>query len=339
MYIVTLFALLGCIEKNKVKPTPEPDPQPDIPSVTTYEDVTEELTGYPSGLKVYSFKDYFDEKVNEYCSGFYAIADLSKGEIKFNCVYSSVAQPLTAIFNSFDKTKGAPLIGVNGGYFWSGESLSLLISESQVKSIAARTAWVNGKSIYPVRAAIGQMEDGSFEATWVYCPESVHPLPYSYPSPLDNNEKYNSYMPIPPGTTPAFEGKPWKPVEAIGAGPMIVLEGKDVVNKYYYRECLEAGGTAGMSRQPRTSVGATKDGKVVLLVCDGRGKNGSKGYTLSEMATLLISLGVQSAINLDGGGSSTFVGKEGKVLNIPSDSKNEIITQRAIPTAIVLSKK
>jgi exopolysaccharide biosynthesis protein len=62
--------------------------------------------------------------------------------------------------------------------------------------------------------------------------------------------------------------------------------------------------------------------------------NGSWGYTLPEVADLLKDLGVVWAINLDGGGSSTIVGKDGTVLNNPSDG-----TQRRVPTAIVISEQ
>lgn len=105
---------------------------------------------------------------------------------------------------------------------------------------------------------------------------------------------------------------------------------------------LDHGGVSGLSRQPRTAIGATADGKLVVLVCDGRNKRGSKGFTLPELADKLISLGCTEAVNLDGGGSSTFVGREGKVLNMPSDTEGTdpagaAIVERRIPTAVVIA--
>ena len=132
--------------------------------------------------------------------------------------------------------------------------------------------------------------------------------------------------------------KLWTPIEAIGGGPMIVYGGEDVSEKNYWKEVLDEGGTAGLSRQPRTCVAATGDGKVIFFVCDGRGENGSVGFTLSEMARKLIRLGATMAVNLDGGGSSVFVGKEGLVVNRPSDSKENVeITERKVTTAVTLS--
>ena len=74
---------------------------------------------------------------------------------------------------------------------------------------------------------------------------------------------------------------------------------------------------------PRTAVGVDSDtGEVLLLVIDGR-QDDSRGYTMVELANLMIDLGADEAVNLDGGGSSTMVAKNQngkvKVLNQPSD--------------------
>ena len=62
-----------------------------------------------------------------------------------------------------------------------------------------------------------------------------------------------------------------------------------------------------LAANPRTSVGVSEDGKTVwLAVIDGRQSGYSGGYTLSELAQVMDALGCWSAINLDGGGSSTF---------------------------------
>lgn len=73
---------------------------------------------------------------------------------------------------------------------------------------------------------------------------------------------------------------------------------------------------------PRTLVGIRKDGKVVLAVIDGRQPEISNGADLFRCARLMESLGCVTALNLDGGGSSTFVTREGDAYttcNSPSD--------------------
>ena len=78
------------------------------------------------------------------------------------------------------------------------------------------------------------------------------------------------------------------------------------------------------SRAPRTAVGVTATGKVVFMVLDGRQEPFSCGGSMVEIAQIMKDAGCVDAINLDGGGSSTFVsfepGEEGlSVKNRPSD--------------------
>ncbi len=73
---------------------------------------------------------------------------------------------------------------------------------------------------------------------------------------------------------------------------------------------------------PRTAVGICPDGKIILTVVDGRRPNWSNGASLTELAELMIERGAVKALNLDGGGSSTFiVEKDGELtmLNHPAD--------------------
>ena len=78
------------------------------------------------------------------------------------------------------------------------------------------------------------------------------------------------------------------------------------------------------SRQPRTAVGIDQEGKtLLLLVADGRQPFYSEGVTLKELANIMAGYGMDSALNLDGGGSSTLA-VEGwfgfaNVLNSPID--------------------
>ena len=60
-------------------------------------------------------------------------------------------------------------------------------------------------------------------------------------------------------------------------------------------------------RHPRTAAGVTSDGRtLILVVVDGRQQGYSIGVTLPELADIMIGLGAANAINLDGGGSTTF---------------------------------
>jgi exopolysaccharide biosynthesis protein len=62
-------------------------------------------------------------------------------------------------------------------------------------------------------------------------------------------------------------------------------------------------------RQPRTVVGTSQDGsQLILVTVDGR-QNNSIGLTQLETARLMLDLGAYNALNLDGGGSTTMVGR------------------------------
>ena len=87
----------------------------------------------------------------------------------------------------------------------------------------------------------------------------------------------------------------------------------------------------GWQRHPRTGVGLTADGRVLMVTVDGRRK-GSRGVTLDEMGDLMVSLGAEFAVNLDGGGSTVmarFVRRSQRfvVANRPSDGKQRPATQ------------
>ncbi len=78
--------------------------------------------------------------------------------------------------------------------------------------------------------------------------------------------------------------------------------------------------------QPRTAVGIDEDNNtLILIVVDGRQPNYSEGMTLEELAGLLLEYGAESALNLDGGGSSTLViegdDDKPKRLNSPIDNR------------------
>ena len=103
--------------------------------------------------------------------------------------------------------------------------------------------------------------------------------------------------------------------EAVGGSVYLVKDGKSVVTSAadYYN-----------SRHSRTCVGITAEGKVVMMVLDGRQEPFSAGGSAEELAQIMLDAGCVTAINLDGGGSTTFVAKqEGSdtltVVNRPSD--------------------
>lgn len=77
------------------------------------------------------------------------------------------------------------------------------------------------------------------------------------------------------------------------------------------------------NRHPRTMIGVKEDGTLVMVVVDGRQPDiNMYGMTLDELCALMYAHGCVAAYNMDGGGSSTLLIREGnelKVMNSPSD--------------------
>ena len=87
-----------------------------------------------------------------------------------------------------------------------------------------------------------------------------------------------------------------------------------------------------MSSNPRTAVGIIDTNHFVFVVSDGRTSE-SAGLSLYELASFMQSLGVKTAYNLDGGGSSTMY-YNGEVINNPTS--NGRIKERAVSDIVYI---
>jgi hypothetical protein len=110
--------------------------------------------------------------------------------------------------------------------------------------------------------------------------------------------------------------------DAMGGSPVLVANGARVVGTCTTSFCS--------SRNPRTGVGVTADGRILMVVVDGRQAGWSVGVSLPKFAAIFRKLGAVSALNLDGGGSSTMVVR-GDVVNRPSSGN-----QRSVSTALMV---
>lgn len=122
------------------------------------------------------------------------------------------------------------------------------------------------------------------------------------------------------------DGRSWVGVrDACGGGNWLLKDGK----------VLEKSQGDGFSdgfrrtRHPRTSVGVTRNGYILIAVVDGR-QTTSRGASLPELAAVMQNQGCTDAINLDGGGSSTLVVGD-VVINSPSDGQ-----QRAVASGLLV---
>ncbi len=103
--------------------------------------------------------------------------------------------------------------------------------------------------------------------------------------------------------------------QAFSFGPGLLMNGEIEVG------VSEETGKA-MASNPRTAIGIIDELHYVFVVSDGR-TSASEGLSLYELAEYMKELGVNTAYNLDGGGSSTMVFK-GELINNPTTSGNRI---------------
>ena len=103
--------------------------------------------------------------------------------------------------------------------------------------------------------------------------------------------------------------------QILSFGPGLLIDGEIAVSKN------DEVGVASASN-PRTAIGMIDELHYVFVVSDGRTK-ASAGLSLYEMAQFMQSLGVETAYNLDGGGSSSMV-FNGKVINNPTTNGRQI---------------
>ncbi len=109
-------------------------------------------------------------------------------------------------------------------------------------------------------------------------------------------------------------GAGWSALDAhyvLAGGPLLVFGGEVI-------EQLDQ--AFNTNRHPRTVVGVTKENHLIVLVIDGRSAQ-SQGLTTPQLGDLMKALGCESAMNMDGGGSSTAWVKGFGVVNHPSDNK------------------
>jgi hypothetical protein len=117
------------------------------------------------------------------------------------------------------------------------------------------------------------------------------------------------------------------PRTAVGGNGMLVIDGEpqDWENR-------PNNGTA-----PRTAVGFSADGTdMYVITVDGRQAH-SGGVTLTELALMMADLGAHTALNLDGGGSTTLLAREPgdagpRLAHQPSDGM-----ERPVPNGLVFT--
>lgn len=280
--------------------------------------------GFPASVGLYRCAASLSGKT---VNLWYASADLSAGDVALRTLKGGSSLKTLTDFVKGNLQDETVYVVTNGGYFASpGSSYSYIVDEGV--ELAKNVSGLNRTQSYQVtRGAFALDADNAPSLAWVYNGTAT----WAYDRPL-----------------PVFDGGPvlrctaeypapvldWHPQEAMGGGPILVKDGrfcfdylKSLGGKYLSNsELMQSDIFDEGLRAPRTAVGYTDDGKVILLIADGRNAGGSAGLTLDELARIMLGLGCRGVLNLDGGGSTMMtVGNQGTLLNHPSDGKQRSV--------------
>ena len=297
----------------------------------------------PASMRVYKTMDSLDGKP---FIAYYSKAKLKDRGLNFT-TDTSRDRRLTPL--QFYAGNDQPLLVVNCTFFSYETNRSLNIVEKNGKILAFNTHTIpmKGKDTFqykhPLGSALGIDKNRNADVAWLLTDSSKK---FSYASQipvttvLKDSVLKPSFKYLSDNSTYFIDGsylgpiydklsfKKWKMRTAVGGGPVLVQNGKIKITN---EEELKFTGKAINDKHPRTCMGYTKDGYLIIMVIQGRFPGIAEGATLEQEAKLLIDLGCVEALNLDGGGSTCML-INGKETIKPSDKGGE----RPVPAVFLI---
>lgn len=283
----------------------------------------------PKGLQLFFTNDSIDGKPN---IAYYIEADLKNKQFSFD-VDTTYKRRITPA--EFYLKNNQPFVVVNGTFFSfkTSQNLNTVIKNS--KSVSFNVASTKGagkdsdRIVKMYRSAIGITKKRKADVAWIQTDSTeilgasqtaIEPLKSDTALLLAKNKKWI-----------ATHFAKWKMQTAIGGGPVLMQNGEIKITN---NEEMLFTGKGKFERNPRTAMGYTADGKLIILVIEGRNVGIAEGADLLQEATILKDIGCIEALNLDGGGSSCML-INGKETIKPSDKTG----QRPVPAVFIIHKK
>ena len=217
-------------------------------------------------------------------------------------------------------------VAVNGGYFGGPVSYSAILEPGVVQARNVGALSRNGTSYPVMRSFFSYTRQRAFGVDWIYHFGTDTSDIYSYQAPMPYTGSSAEPLPAPEQA----DGHPMQGLwTGIGGGPTLVKG--DSVCVTYNEEIFWGSGVGMDNRDPRTAVGYTPEGHVVLFVADGRKSGVSEGVSLPGLAEIMLGLGCTEAMNMDGGGS-TQMAAGSTYVNAPTEN-------RAVPSILAVVHK
>ena len=330
--IIIIVTIASC---NKNKPTPVapvvPTPVPVMPVVpiTTlpagWKLATSFMANFPSGIQVFSFDSiYAGKKVKSFCLAY----DSRLTTLECKPILSATVKTPSAFMAA---EPGVTYACINGGYFGSGQSFSLVKYNNTVSSPNIRVVNRAFNSVstayYPTRAAFGFSATGVPSVAWIYNVGATNTNIYSYPSPSAN--MLNAAPQPQPTETFPTGGTIWETTTAIGGSPVLIKN-----NSIQITDAQELIDINNTTSRPRSAIGYTANGVVLIFAIEGDNLPDYPGINLAELALFVKSFNCAEAINLDGGGSTSLV-INGALTVRPGDNAVE----RPVLSALLIKRR
>jgi hypothetical protein len=292
---------------------------------TNWKDVSSQFGNLPSSIKVLKY----DELLDGLPSIMYVATIKAKDHANQFFVDTASRRRLTP--SQYYTRNGQPLVVVNCSFFEfvQNRNVNLIVQNSKMVGFDTPAVSRKGRDTltyaHTLGSAFGIFKNGKMDIAFNYN-DSGMAVPYVLQSPyvpmIDSVRKLDFNHPSLAGL------KPWKVKHAFGGGPVLVQDGQVKISN---NEEKKFAGKAIADKHPRTAIGYTKDGTMIILAIQGRMKGLAEGATLPQMAKIMVDLGCVEAMNLDGGGSSCML-INGKETIKPSDPNG----QRPVPAVFVI---
>ena len=295
----------------------------------------------PASVQVFKTTDSLDGKP---FIAYFVKAKLKDKKLDFT-TDTTLGRRLTP--SQFYEKNEQPLVVVNTTFFSfaTNQNLNVVIKDGKLVGYNIHTIQMRGKDTFqyrhPVGSALGLNKRRNADVAWIFT-DSSQKLSYAMQQPMkaakdsiSNLDAKRMHSILFSETEPAiptnFQFKKWKMKTAIGGGPVLVQNGEIKITN---EEELKFTGKAINDKHPRTCMGYSNDGYLIIMAIQGRFPGIAEGATLEQEAKLLIDIGCVEALNLDGGGSSCML-VNGKETIKPSDKGNE----RPVPAVFIVRKK
>lgn len=288
----------------------------------------------PAGLHVFRSSDSLGGKPN---IAFYVVADLNNKALEFT-TDTTYKRRLTPA--GFYEKNSQPVVVVNTTFFsfQTNQNLNTVIRNRRPLAYNVHAVPGRGKDTltwkHPFTGAIGITRRRKADIAWIYSDSSTRKT-FAFQMPVAAYKDSSARLSRKRAGSLYGRNVPslsrWKVSTAVGGGPVLIQNGNVSISN---NEEMKFAGKAINDKHPRTAMGYTADGKLIILVIQGRMPGVSEGADLNQEATILKELGCQEALNLDGGGSSCLLVNGKETIKV-SDKEG----QRPVPAVFLIKAK